>query len=147
MLWVFALIGMLVAGSAVSIIVSSEQEAEEKLGTIPVLEFTGCKVSSISKTATTALEISANDWEIKYFMKYKKDGVDFVTSEKTIFVKSNTEAVVKVAVEKPCEQDWAEIQAGNEVIDKVLIVPKTNPVLNQVYDVVKKVWVTEEIVI
>lgn len=131
------------SGIATTAYVSTIAEAQAKLGTSQSVTLTGCKVYSITKTATSVEELS-KDWEVNYALEYsyEQDGKMVATREgvRTAFVSTDSEAAVKAAVEPACEKDWTAAQARYGVIDTVVVEQKTNPVLSQIYDPAKKAW-------
>ena len=141
-LWIAALIGMVIAGSAITATVNSITEAQQQLGTSSNIQQIGCKVYTIEKTATTQNEITNNDWQVTFAMEYTIDGRQTREGVKTAMVKDNTEAAVKTAVASQCEQDWANAQARHGTIDTVVIqtTANDNSVLAQIYNASKKTW-------
>lgn len=131
-------IGVLVLGTAITITVSTEEEASQKLGTAVSLEAGDCVVYSVAKTATTVEEISRN-YKVKYGLKYTKDG-EASREVRLLEAADDSDETIKPLVEKECEKIWVELQAVSEIIDRVIISPDISGLRKQAYSVITKKW-------
>jgi len=142
MLWISALIGMMVIGTAVTVTFDNEADARNAVGTSVSIAKSdrGCEIMSIEKRASTADEITNNDYTITWAMWYEKDGT---LTRKTgqASVKTASDLAVKAAVQAPCETAWAQAQAEGTV-DSVIIKPEIGA-LNELYDYVARKWETK----
>lgn len=136
----WALLISLLAGSAVTVTVGTIAEAQAELGSSPTLEQIGCKVYEIKKEATTQDEITNNPWTVEFAMEYSIDGKKTREHVRRTEVNDNNETAIKEAVAPICETDWQNAVTKHGTVDKVIIKNEDNPVLNQVYDAVKKTW-------
>lgn len=137
----WALLIIIVGASAITTTVTTEQEAQAKLGSGANLVVGDCEILSIEKTVTEQADF-ANDWVVTYSQWYTRDGT-LSRNTGQVMVKINSEATVKTAVEPACEAKWIEIQAQNSVIDTVIISPtfEQNNAIGAKYDTSKgKKW-------
>ncbi len=140
-LWIAALIGMIIVGSAITATVGSIEEAQNILGTSKDLEEIGCKVHSIEKTASTQEEILSNFWEVVFIEEFLVNGkLDRIVMVE--HVTSNSEELIKLAIEKRCQEAWTKAQTDNETVTDIRITTdaNTNVVLNQIYKAATKTW-------
>lgn len=142
-LWVFALIGMLLLGTAVTVYVSSDFEAAQAFSTTPTIEKGTCEpVTEPSKQATTLQEWQEAKWTTHYNLHLKVNGENKTIPIRVETEQSTTEAIqTQAAID--CEAKALEEITKIENEQKQVIWEKTaTGIMTQYYDLLKKKWET-----
>ncbi len=141
LLWVSALIGMMVIGSAIT--VTSVQDAITALSDKPIITPLEGEVHSCEKTVTTIEEANNAPYSATYSTWYQKDGVKTREGVKSTEVANCSEATIKAATAPLFEAEYATITAKyNKTYNSVTISPagEGNKPLTDTYDYIKKTW-------
>jgi len=136
-----------VFSGAVTVIVSSEEDAAQRINTNLGFERGFCEISSVSKTITSQAEIGSADYEVLFVMHYSCNGAA-LDRYGSIKVKEADNEAIKAAVEKPCENLWLGVQAEEIcAIDEVVIDLNSEklPVMNEIYDYGSKEWLDKKV--
>ena len=140
-LWVSALIGLMVIGTAVTITVATEAEAIDVLGKTVALEAGECKALRVEKCASTSKEITSNPYHTTFEFEYTKDGETY-NEIGTIQTATASMETIKPLIAKECDAIWANLKASNETIDTIIIKPDASSLMAQAYSVITKTWAT-----
>jgi len=134
----FCCIICLLAASAITLTVSSEAEAQQKLGTNVELVAGNCKVVEIKNEYATGELVGSKNYEVNYVFHYAENG-----QEKELFGGLQTRQLdskfLEGEIAKGCERIWANLQAHTGKIDKIEVKP-SNSILNRAYSVITKQW-------
>lgn len=137
MLWAFALIGMLIAGSAATIYVSSDTAARAELEKADGMQKGECAVTEIEKTVESIGDMETSPIYATFLLSYLDNG-EQASYYGQIEVANESDATVKQAIEKECNTMWAELQHNQE--PKQVVIQYQTSVKQQYYDLEEKKW-------
>lgn len=138
MLWAFAFIGMVIAGSALTVYVSTEQEARDTLRAGVSLQAGACGVvnEGIIKSVESEAQISENQYIVNFALEYTINGE---TQREGGMIQTNNIDLknLETVVEKECDSLWTMIQAQEKV---TVVIKPENDIFNRIYNVLTKQW-------
>lgn len=137
LLWASALIGMMVLGTATTIVVSNEAEARDVLERTMIAPVPQCEILGVDKTVASIGEIATQPTTVNAVLSWAEGQRVFFSIQSV----SADKATIQAVVAAECNSRWIEIQP-TIVPEQITVQIKYNDqnVVGTIYDITARRW-------